>query len=123
MTAVPQNGTNTCEKLPETLPCSSPNGTSQNDSYELLAALRDWPLSPQKLCQERFERILLALYDAVLCLVPLLLIVKIGLCVVAYNQDSDHTGIYGVEGVGQLTRNLISLNSQVRSPALGALLR
>ena len=62
------------------------------------------PLAPEPVVERVMD-----IYDSVICLAPLLLIVKIVLCIVAYVKDKH----LDADEVGQLTVFLVQFNSQV----------
>ncbi|OAP65480.1 hypothetical protein AYL99_01452 [Fonsecaea erecta] len=71
-----------------------------------------WPSDPKPLANNRFYEILLDLYDVGLCLIPIVLMVKIGLCLWAEHRDSWHSA-YFVDEVSMLTTYLIRFNGQL----------
>ncbi|KIY03227.1 uncharacterized protein Z520_01694 [Fonsecaea multimorphosa CBS 102226] len=71
-----------------------------------------WPSDPKPLANDRINEILLDLYDVGLCLIPIALMVKIGLCLKAESMDDEDEG-YFIDEVGPLTTYLIRFNGQL----------
>ena len=85
-------------------PPSSSSGT--------VPAVGRWPSNPQPLTANPWIERGLDAYDAALCLMPVALMIQAVLCVVAAHRDSQWTGFW-VDGVSNLTLQLIRVNSQV----------
>ncbi|EXJ73738.1 uncharacterized protein A1O5_03500 [Cladophialophora psammophila CBS 110553] len=71
-----------------------------------------WPSEPKPLANNPFNEITLDMYDVCLCLIPVALMVKIGLCLYAEKQDSYNTA-YFIDEVSMLTTYLIRFNNQL----------
>ncbi|OQV01015.1 hypothetical protein CLAIMM_06434 isoform 2 [Cladophialophora immunda] len=71
-----------------------------------------WPSDPKPLANNLFNEILLDLYDVGLCLIPIALMVKIGLCLLAERWDSPNSG-YFIDEASMLTTYLIRFNDQL----------
>lgn len=77
------------------------------------STLSKWPSAPKPLKKSRWIRIAYTLWDIAMCLVPLLLLMKAGLIVVAYRIDHYKNGL--VENPpSSLTQYSIWFNTQVR---------
>jgi hypothetical protein len=85
-------------------PPSSGSGT--------VPAVGRWPSNPQPLTANPWIERGLDAYDAVLCVTPVALMIQAVLCFVAAHRDSQWTGFW-VDGVSNLTLQLIRVNSQV----------
>lgn len=73
---------------------------------------------PQELRADAKTEKFLVAYDCSLCAIPIVLIVKTILCIVASRIDKDNQNIY-IDSVSQLAIFLVSFNGQVKySPAL-----
>ena len=77
-----------------------------------LPVVAEWPSNPQPLGSNVWVERGLDAYDIALCLTPVALMVEAILCIVAAYQDRTWTGFW-VDGVGDLTRQLIRFNGQV----------
>lgn len=73
------------------------------------------PADPVPLKPSASYDFLMDAYDFLLCLIPLVLIAKVILCIVASIKDRHHHGAE-VDLVSRLTTLLISFNSQVPFP-------
>lgn len=74
--------------------------------------LIEWPAEPHALAPEPAKARWTLAYDIALCVVPLALIAKAVLCIVASVIDKGNSG-YEVDMVSNLTRYLIRFNQQV----------
>ncbi|KAJ9657144.1 hypothetical protein H2198_004502 [Neophaeococcomyces mojaviensis] len=75
-------------------------------------AIQAWPTQPKPLSLTRNEQVLWTAFDIVLVALPVLLIIKTGLCIYAYNTDKGFTGV-DIDSVSLLTQGLIALNAQL----------
>ena len=71
-----------------------------------------WPQEPVPLVTDKKSSVWSTVYDAVLLVLPLLLIAKTGLVISAWHLDRNHTGI-DIDLVSPLTTFLIKLNDQL----------
>ena len=74
--------------------------------------LKRWPHEPQSITNEPVVERCLDAVDVILCLLPCILIMKAGLCVLAYQIDKTHVGS-SIDKATQLTLRLIEFNSQL----------
>ncbi|OAL35870.1 hypothetical protein AYO20_04776 [Fonsecaea nubica] len=74
--------------------------------------LREWPQEPVPITNEPVVERCLDAVDVILCLLPCVLIVKAGLCVLASEIDKTHVGA-SIDKTSQLTLRLIEFNSQL----------
>ena len=75
------------------------------------ARITHWPSDPQQLANNRWEEIGYVIYDVVLCALPIALMVKAVLVVIAWRWDRS---ILFADDVSKLTTFLLNFNSQVR---------
>lgn len=71
-----------------------------------------WPTEPKPLTQSTEERGLWAAYDGALIALPVLLMIKTGLCVYAYNRDKVYSGT-SIDSASYMSSALVNLNSQL----------
>jgi len=88
---------------------SSNNTRNETPSSPALAA---WPTRPKPLLLSHTEKVLRALYDIVLILMPVLLVVKTVLVIVAEHLDRFNTGI-SIDSASFLSRFLVGVNDQL----------
>ncbi|ETI26582.1 hypothetical protein G647_03360 [Cladophialophora carrionii CBS 160.54] len=74
--------------------------------------LRRWPHEPQPIINDPFVERCLDAVDVIICLLPCILIMKAGLCVLAHEIDKTHVGP-SIDKASQLTLRLIEFNSQL----------
>ncbi|KAK5080394.1 hypothetical protein LTR05_008643 [Lithohypha guttulata] len=72
----------------------------------------DWPTEPGRLQEDHQYEFMMNAYDAFLCFIPLFLIAKTTLCIVAWSWDRENTGYY-FDQISLLTTFLIEFNEQV----------
>jgi hypothetical protein len=75
-------------------------------------SLKRWPETPQPITNEYKVEVILDTFDIVICLVPVALIVKAGLCILANAIDTPHKGPL-IDQTSDLTLKLIEFNSQL----------
>lgn len=73
---------------------------------------KTWPQGPVHLTPNRLERAALILYDLGLVVVPIILIVKIILCIVFWRLDREHVNS-AIDAVHPATWMLVELNEQL----------
>lgn len=73
-----------------------------------------WSSQPQPLKESQIVRVSMGIFDAALCLMPISLMVKIGLCIFADHKqkEDEYIFIFGF-GLHPLTKFLIEINGQV----------
>ncbi|EXJ74612.1 uncharacterized protein A1O5_02909 [Cladophialophora psammophila CBS 110553] len=74
--------------------------------------LREWPHEPVPITNEPVVERCLDTVDVILCLLPCVLIMKAGLCVLASEIDKAHVGP-SIDKTSQLTLRLIEFNNQL----------
>ncbi|OAG40014.1 hypothetical protein AYO21_05695 [Fonsecaea monophora] len=74
--------------------------------------LREWPQEPVPITNEPVVERCLDAVDVILCLLPCVLIIKAGLCVLASEIDKTHVGA-SIDKTSQLTLRLIEFNNQL----------
>ena len=76
--------------------------------------IKNWPTNPLPTHYTWDLELMLTVYDIVLCIIPLLMIVKAIICVVAAQKDLDagHFGIY-IEYASSLSQQLVAVNKQM----------
>lgn len=76
------------------------------------ASIEPWPSEPRSLSRKHSHEFWMTVYDVALCLIPLALMVKIVLCILANRLEKQHSGNL-VDLAGPLARFLVEFNSQV----------
>ncbi|OAP57142.1 hypothetical protein AYL99_07879 [Fonsecaea erecta] len=74
--------------------------------------LREWPHEPVPITNEPIVERCLDAVDMILCLLPCILMVKAGLCILASEIDKTHVGA-SIDKTSHLTLRLIEFNSQL----------
>lgn len=81
-------------------------------SFSETPPLQKWPHEPQPITNEPVVERCLDAVDVVLCMLPCILIMKAGLCVLAHEIDKTHVGA-SIDKASQLTLRLIEFNGQL----------
>lgn len=88
-----------------------PSPTASTHSNNVLTA-QAWPTKPKPLLPSKKENFCLAVYDLILIILPIALIVKTGLIILAHKLDETHTGSRFDQATA-LSRYLVAFNSQL----------
>lgn len=89
------------------------DGTAQDPAHNKpLTPTQAWPTQPKSLAPAHKERILFTALDLALIALPVCLIIKTVLCIYAYRQDKDYTGV-NIDEASALSRGLVKANDQL----------
>lgn len=72
-----------------------------------------WPMQPKPLVSRKPMEAAMDVYDVLLCAIPIALIVKTTLCIVAHRREKIYGGDFDIRLTTSLTLSLVSLNKQV----------
>jgi hypothetical protein len=78
----------------------------------LVTHIVKWPTEPQPLKKSIFSKTAYTFLDILMCLAPVILLIKAGIVVLAARLDSGHRGTVE-DPPSALTLNLIRFNTQV----------